>query len=179
MQKFDFDGKEVEAPTSWDEVTVGHFVKPEFLSGSSLKLMAALSGIPTSKLANATEQVAKEFEKTVSFLKKNPLGWRGAGVPETIEFLGVTCKVPKNIEMRSFGQKTMLADAILKSKFTYDAIPDAIAIYFGPQVYKSDWFERMDELKEEAKKLPIANVFPIADFFLLHSRQLTTGGKQF
>jgi hypothetical protein len=173
---FNFDGKKVEAPTKWSEVTVGHFVMPEFLSGNSIKLLAALSGIPASKLAQATEEMSPHFKKTVDFLKREPMGWRGGAVPETLEFMGVTCTVPKNIEMRAFGQKVMLGQAITESKFIYDKIPTAIAIYFGPQVLPEDWFERMDEIEAEVLKMPIAEVYPIADFFLLHSKKLKNSG---
>jgi hypothetical protein len=177
MVKFNFDGTKVGCPDRWEEVSVEHFIRPEFLSGNSIKLLAALSGVPASKLANATQDMMPHFEKVVQFLKEDPKGWMGGELPETFTFLETECTIPRNIEMRSFGQKIMLGQALVANSFLYKSIPDAIAIYLGNQIYPDDWFERLEELKDAVLVLPINQVYPVAAFFLSHSQASRRSGK--
>jgi len=177
MIKFSFEGKEIEAPTSWDEVTVGHFIKPEFLSGNAIELLSVLSGIAPSKIANTTVDLTEYFKKTVGFLEANPSGWQGTYDKKMrLKLLGVKCDVPKNIEMESFGKKIMLGELMAKSQFIYTAIPGAIAIYLGDQIYPNDWYKRIDEIAEAVLELPIHKVYPIVSFFLILSKQYRKNG---
>ena len=176
MITFKIDNKEVTAPTIWEEVTVKHFINPYFLSGNTIKLLAALTELPADKLANSSEDLIKKFKKTTNFLQKNPGGWL-TDTPSELEFMGKKLKVPINLEVKMFGQKIMLQEAFTKYESIYEAIPDAIAIYFGPELYPLDWFDRIDEMKQEVLPLSIKKVGPIASFFLNSFYQLQKSGK--
>lgn len=171
MIRFHFDNLSVELPTSWDEVKVHHFIDPLFLSGNPIKLLAALSGVPEKQLANTTEDVTNKFKKVTDFMAADPLGWRGNKDQKRVTIKGKTYDVPENIELKMFGQKIMLGQAIKKSEFIYGAIPDAFAIYFGPMIYPDDWYEieRQNELKRLVLDMPISQVYPVATFFLTSS----------
>jgi len=174
--KFIFQEKTIEVPDCWDDVTVEHFINPYFLSGNSIELLSSLSGIPAVKIANTTEDMAPHFEKTVAFIKKDFKGWQGEPKKIKLDLLGVSCVIPKNIELESFGKKIMMGDAIAKHKFVYQGIPEAIAIYLGEQIYPDDWYTRIDEIKEAVLKLPINKVYNIAAFFLILSKKFLKGG---
>jgi len=176
MINFNFEGVRVSVPTKWAEVTVEHFIKKEFLSGNAIQLLSVLSGIPAIKLANTTKDLTKHFERAVGFIKAEPLGWR-KGSKEEVLLMGVECRAPVNLELETFGQKILFGQALLKSTFHYEAIPEAVAIYLAPQIYPDDWFERIDEVALEVKKLPIRNVWSMADFFLTNTLTLRRGGQ--
>jgi len=167
MIKFKIEGNTVECPTKWSEVTVEHFIKPEFLSGNPIHLLSVLSGVSKKKLSSTTEDLTEHFNKTVQFMVNDPKGWQGDDdKPIELELMDIKCIIPVNIEAKSFGQKIMFGQAISKSVFVYDHVPDAIAIYLGEQIFPDDWFDRIDEIKKEVLKLPITKVYRIADFFL-------------
>ena len=178
MIKFIIEDKEVLLPEEWAEVTVKHFVNPDFLSGNTIRLLAALSGLEAIKLANASDELLAKFDKTFDFLRANPNGWKG-DKPTTFTFMGKEMKVPTDIERCMFGQKIMFGEAMRKHNHIYQAIPEAIAIYFGVYIYPEDWFDRIDEIKEHTLELPISDVFSIVDFFLRSSEQLVKSGKTF
>ena len=178
MKNFIFEDQTISIPTAWEEVSVGMFITPEFLSGNVLGLLSVLSGIPMGKLATSTEDLSKHFMHIAKFMSKEPNGWNATEPPETIEFMGVECKVPKDLEKQMFGQKIMLGQAIKEHKFAYAAIPQAIAIYLMPQV-SENWWEEIDKGAEEAKKLPIQAVHQVATFFLSLSKQVQKSGTPF
>jgi len=177
MIYFNFDDTRVGLPESWEEVTVDMFINPLFLAGDSLGLLSALSGIPKEKLANTTEDLNPYFNKCAKFIKANPQGWRGEW-DETITILEKTCTIPTDIELKMYGQKVMYGQALTKHDNIYAAMPEAIAIYLAPQIYGEDWYEKIDELAEEVKKLPITKIFSIADFFLSSIQPLKQDGSQ-
>jgi len=180
MIKFKFENQDILMPTSWEEVTVAHFINEGFLSGNPLKLMSVLSGISVKQLANTTIDLTDKFEKGVKFLKEDPNGWKGNGeVPSSLKLLEVECKIPINIEMKMLGQKIMLEQELAKHKYFYSAMPEAIAIYLGPQIYPDDWYEKIPEIAEAVNLLPIFEVYNIADFFLTNTEPLHKNGITF
>ncbi len=178
MITFDFEGQRVTVPTSWSEVTVEHFIMPEFLSGDALKLLSALSGIPLEKLANTKGDYTEQFNKTVHFLNANPGGWAGGEKPDKFMLLNKPCKIPKDIELETFGQKIMMGQVIASNEFVYSAMPEAIAIYLGPQVFPKDWYNRIDEIAKEVLRMKISQVYPVAAFFLSLSKEFRKSGPE-
>ena len=176
MIKFKINEKTVEAPTKWAEVTVKHFIDPNFLSGSTVKLLAALIGIKPEELANCTDDLMKQFSKVTNFMRKEPAGWK-ADIPAEFTFMNKVLKVPVNIEVKMFGQKIMMQEAITKYDSAHQAIPEIIAIYFGPEIYPLDWFDKIEELKAEVLPMPIREVAAVTDFFLTSFLPSLKSGK--
>ena len=176
MIKFKINDKTVEAPTSWPEVTVKHFIDPNFLSGSTIKLLAALTEIKPEELANCTDDLMKKFERVTAFMKKDPAGWK-SDIPANFTLMNKTIPVPVNIEVKMFGQKIMMQEALTKVETVHEAIPDIIAIYFGAEIYPSDWFDKIEELKAEILPLPIREVASITGFFLTSFLPSLKSGK--
>jgi len=178
MIKFTFDETKVILPTAWEEVTVAMFCNPDFLSGDAVKLLSTLSGIEKEKLYNTTEDLTKYLNQVSSFVLKNPNGWMGKELPDMLRVLEVNCTIPKNLELEKFGQKVMFGQAVAKHKDTYQALPEAIAIYLAPQIYPKDWFEKIDEVAKAINGMKIVHVWRIADFFLTSINRLQKGGKK-
>jgi len=175
MITFKFEDQKVSIPTAWAEVTVGVFSNPDFLSGNSLALLASLSGIDIGKLANTTEDLGPHFARAVKFMKESPRGWAGKFYNK-VKIMGVTCKVPKNIEFETFGQKVMYGQALAKHRTNFATMPYGVAIYLAPQIDPLKWYERIEEIADAVKLLPITRVAPIADFFLTSTKKFRPSG---
>ena len=179
MIRFKLNDKTVEVATKWSEVTVKQFIDPNFLSGQTIKLLAALCEVKPEELAKCTEDLSEKFRKTSDFMKKAPAGWKTKEIPAEFTFMDKVLTVPVNLESKMFGQKIMMQEAIVKHDSIYQSIPDLIAIYFGAEIYPDDWFDRIDELKEEVLPMPIIKVAAIADFFLISLLPSLKSGRGF
>ena len=167
MITFKFQNATVEAPDQWSEVTVEHFIRPEFLTRDPVGLLAVLTGIEKGVLMNATEDISQELGRMVSFIAKEPTGYKGK-LPDRFKIMDKLVKIPKDIELEKLGQKILFSAALGKYKFAYEAIPEIIAIYLIPQMTSDGSFDdnMIDEVKDAVKKMPITYVYPVADFFL-------------
>ena len=166
MIHFKFQNATVEAPDRWDEVTVEHFIRPEFLTRDPIGLLSVLTGIDKNTLLNATEDITKDLDRMVKFMVDEPAGYKGK-LPDLFKIMGKKVKVPQDIELEKLGQKIMAGSAIYKYKFAYEAIPEVIAIYLIPQMNDGNFDDSMiEEVAEAVKKMPISYVYPVADFFL-------------
>lgn len=167
MIDFKFNNVTISAPSEWNEVSVGHFIQPQFLAGDSVGLLCALTGIERKVLLNATEDIMPKLAKMVEFYTKNPTGYKGE-LKKTIRLKGKKIKIPQDIELEYLGQKILFATMLGKYNFTYEAIPEAVAIYVAPQLHPEGEFDDaiVEEIIEDIKMLPITQVYPVADFFL-------------
>ena len=182
MIAFKFKGLEggtisVNAPDRWSEVTVEHFCNPYFLSGDSISLLSVLSGIDRNTLLNSKEDITGQLLRMTNFIAMDAKGFNIKDKPKTFKLRGVSCTVPQDIEVERVGQKIMLQDAMIKAKFVYEAIPEAIAIYLQPGINNGVFDDQaLPELVEEIKQLRIVDVYPIAHFFLTSWKSLMKNG---
>ena len=177
MIVFKFQDCKVEAPDQWSEVTVEHFIRPEFLTRNPVGLLSVLTGIERGILMNATEDITEDLSRMVSFIAKDPVGYKGK-LPDGFKIMGKKVKVPEDIELERLGQKIIFAAALGKHKFAYEAIPEVIAIYLIPQLTSDGKFDdnMIPEVSEAVLKMPITYVYPVADFFLDSLKLLRKNG---
>lgn len=168
----------VNAPERWEEVTVDTFCNPAFLSRDSLSMLSALSGIDRPTLLNSTADITPQLLKMVAFISTNPEGFSLNKKPKKFTLMGKECQVPIDIELERVGQKIMFQDSLVKHKFIYQGIPEAMAIYLIPELNDGKFDDAMiPEVSEEIRKLRIVDVFPIANFFLSSYKRLVKNGK--
>lgn len=179
MITFRFSNATIEAPDCWEDVTVGHFIKPEFLARNSVGLLSALTGIPEKTLLNTKEDLTEPMNDMIKFYAEDPKGYRGG--TEKFKFRGKELSIPKDIELERLGQKILFGIAMAKHQFVYQAIPEAVAIYIIPLLTEDGDFDdgMIDEVAEEVKSLRIMDVYPVADFFLSSFKALAKSGRAF
>jgi hypothetical protein len=177
--KIKFENASLQVPDCWEEVKVGHFIKPEFLSGDVVGLLAALVGVEKHVLMNSTDNIEADLQKMVQFYIEDPKGY-SKGTVKPFRVMGKTVKIPKDIELERLGQKILFAAAIGKYKFTYEAIPEAVAIYIIPSLTEDGNFDdaMLEEVTEAVKQLRIVDVYPVADFFLNSLRPMKKSGRK-
>ena len=175
--KIKFENATLEVPNSWDEVKVGHFIKPEFLTGDVVGLLAVLIGVEKHTLMNSTDNIEQDLYKMVQFYIDNPVGYREAPM-KPFMLRGKKVTIPKDIELERLGQRILFASVVGKHKFAYEAIPEAVAIYLIPSITPDGGFDDslIEEVAEEIKTLRIVDVFPVADFFLNSLRSSQKSG---
>ena len=176
--KIKFENATLEVPNSWDEVKVGHFIKPEFLTGDVVGLLAVLVGVEKHELMNSTENIEQDLYKMAQFYIDNPVGYRENKM-KPFKINGKTITIPKDIELERLGQRILFASVMGKYKFAYEAIPEAVAIYLIPSLTEDGSFDdsMIDQVAEAIKEARIVDVFPVADFFLNSLRSSPKSGN--
>ena len=164
MKAFDFNGKKISLPDSWSEVTVAYYLREEFTRGDTIGLISALAGVEAKELANCDEDLSSQFKQVFAFLKDDPIEkWINNRTKE-VNFLGEKITLPYKLELEWFGCKIMAQEQMFKHE--HKALPYCLAIYLGKAGNIENWWDRVDELAEEVKKLPIKEMLPYWSFFL-------------
>ena len=126
MIEFVLEDQTIKLPTAWPEVTISMFTEPAFRSGDPLRLLSALSGVSTDKLANTTKDLTPYFNKVVKFMSAQPNGWRGT-LPAAIEIEGTLCTIPQDIELERYGQSLIFGQYIAQHpENVFKAFPAAV-----------------------------------------------------
>lgn len=165
--KIKFENATLEVPSEWSEVKVGQFIKPEFLTGDVVGMLAALIGVEKHTLLNSKEDIESDLYKMIQFYIDNPKGYRDQPM-RPFEVNGKKITIPKDIELERLGQRILFNTMLGKYKFTYEAIPEAVAIYIIPSLTEDGDFDDglIESVSEAVKQLRIVDVYPVFDFFL-------------
>ena len=166
MIDFKFSKATISAPSEWKDVTVEMFSHPYFLTRDAVGILSVLTGIEKHVLMNTKEDLEGPLTRMVTFLGENPEGYKNYKI-KPIKVNGITCKIPKDIELERLGQKIMLSAVMMKNKYVYEGIAEAVAIYLVPELNNGEFDDSMiEEVTEQVGKLKIIDVWPVADFFL-------------
>jgi len=172
MIKFKFLNATVEAPDCWEDVTVEMFCNPYFLTRDAVGILSVLTGIEKHVLMNTRERLDDSLAKMIKFIADDPYGYQKLK-RKPIVINGITCKIPKDIELERLGQRIMFASVMLKHTYKYEGIAEVVAIYLIPELNKNEKYpdgefndNMMPDVTDQVKKLRIVDVYPAADFFL-------------
>jgi hypothetical protein len=171
------NGKKVAFPASWAEVTVNQFFNIRSIDPKKeqaqviFEVLDILTGIPASTWYDMeANQVSTDTILGLIEFIKEPIEWEGLEVPKEVVLNGKTCKVPKDLELKTYGQAVLFESKILpvvldKGELT-DVLKTALAIYLQP-IYTGEKFdgEKLEEMEEVVGALPIYTAFPVANFF--------------
>lgn len=171
------NGKKVAFPASWAEVTVDQFFKIRSIDPGKeqaqviCEVLDILTGIPASTWYDMeANQVSTDTILGLIEFIKEPIQWEGLEVPKEVVLNGKTCKVPKDLELKTYGQAVLFESKVLpvvldKGELT-DVLKTALAIYLQP-IYTGEKFdgEKLEEMEEVVGALPIYTAFPVANFF--------------
>ena len=165
-------------PSSWQEITLGQMIDWENESAtgpiSFCKQLEILTGIDEDTWVNCSIlSLDKMLLPHLEWMKKPVNELSFAGVPDHVVIDGETIPVPKNIELKSFGQyitfKMKMEEAIKKNdkgdfeRIDINFIPLAIAIYLYPE-------HTFDDIKAAAfaikvRELPFIQANTLSTFF--------------
>lgn len=157
-------------PQSYDELTFDQFLKLRKSSGDILEVLSILSGQPIeawSKMKDVDLDI--KLLPVISFLNENR-SFSDYPLPDKIKIGEEFYSLP-DIKQKTFGQKLALQREVQlineTTKDEFDLMPFAIALYFQPEVTKSEFNEKkVEELIPLVLQCKIYEVIPVATFFL-------------
>lgn len=170
-------------PTQWGDLTLGQAVQIidfDFnMPNAKLKLYSIITGLSKDELNALGEW--ERFEECMSFLYTTP-ELSGFSIPDHVDIEGVRCKVPKKLEIESYGQKVAVEELLRNAVVAADGkelnivglMPEALAIYFYPIVTGEKFNdERVEEHIQSMMQIPVKYAYPIAAFFLTKYGELS------
>lgn len=178
-----------DLPGSWQEITLGQMIlwEQECKSGlpSFTKQLEILTGIPETDWMNCTILSIDQMLMPHMDWLNEPLqesDFTSLEVPEKVTIEGKEYAVPKDLDLKTFGQKitfqSQMGENVIRNEaeeitgFKTEFFPTAIAIYLcpsqiDPEDGKLKWKDvTAFEFAEKVKALPLFEAWPIATFFL-------------
>jgi hypothetical protein len=167
MITFKTQDSSFELPTRWGEITFNQFFALQKSDGSFLDLISILTGIYKSVWENSDDIMIRE--KLTPYLEflNTEFDVQNYLLPDYFVFKDVRYKVVNDIATCTAGQKWHLEDLIKDGKTEVDLLPHALAIYFQPQITKSDYdAKKVEELLPDMMNLKLEEGWGVASFFL-------------
>lgn len=172
-------------PQSWEECTLGQLIKIQSFKDEQAfpftKQLEIMTGIPETDWLNCTIVSLDTLLLPNLEWMKEPLSeahLSSLPVPDSVTIGETKYPVPKNIDLKTFGQKitfqTEMAKYAVKDNdgnvtgFELNFFPVAIAIYLievdPPKIPFVD--AKAFEFAAECEKIPLSESYPLACFFL-------------
>ena len=171
-------------PESWEEVTVGQYIKMEsedWQGDDVIKLLSILSGETLQELDNLKDvkQLTDALEELTKFTMNKPPEWDKLKGSKYIVLGGKKLIVPTDIEGKRLGQKIMLSQ-IMRGGDLVKMIPQAMAIYFQPEYDNSNFNrDRLPKIEQLINEMPIVEAYPVVRFFFRMLREQKLNGTTF
>ena len=157
----------IDIPEGWEECKLKHIVKLDLWDGDSsdiIGLMGCFVDLPTEVLEATHSNLWEPLFKVLAFVF-NPPSWHNLKKPDKILINDKYVKVPKNLELESFGQKVMAMQKMVVDQDSIRVIPDILAIYLQP-VYDNKFSRpRIEVVKEYILECNAIDTVPIGRFF--------------
>lgn len=179
-----YQGKKhlVNFPSGWDELTFRQLAALRKQEGNDTgHLLEILTGIERNGWLNMPSGIAGTLARLLDWVQ-TPLNWYQLIPPKAIKIGEKEYQVPKDLGLKTFGQKITLETKVQKmleqKKDLFEIMPDAMAIYFQPIVDGGNFDDqKAEDMRELFYDCPAIHVFPIASFFLRTSSAYQNFGK--
>lgn len=170
------NGKKVNCPVCWEQVTTEQFERIKAVKEKDLlKLFSAVLGVEYEVIASDnSEEVEVTLYQVASFVINEPEYFRNYIIPSEFSVKGYEAvKIPHKLERMTVEQNMILKKAMEEENAVYETIISlACAVYLQPLLTKKPFHvELMEEVREKIKKMPIEDTFPLG-FFLLKRQRL-------
>lgn len=174
MVTFEANGKKLEVAVTWFEASTDCFQKiylanPEL--DEPLKIFAGMTGVPyTSLAASDAEDLEAALYQATAFVFNERQPFRKAPLPETFRIQDRIVKIPQRLGRCTLAQNQkarQLGAAAEKAGHCMETlISKFVAIYLQPLVDSADFdYERAQLLEQDILKRPIAETYPIGNFY--------------
>lgn len=165
------NGKKVNCPVCWEQVTTGQYERIKAVKERDLlKLFSALLDLEYQVIASDnSEEVEVTLYQVASFVLNEEEYFRKYVIQLYFEVKGYEpVKIPHKLERMTVEQNMILKKAMSEEGATYETIISlACAVYLQPLLTgKPFHVELMEEVREKIKEMPIEDTFPLG-FFLL------------
>ena len=159
-------------PQSFEELTLKQLcLLNEWDKKDITKLLSILCNIEHDIIFNSSSlDIEDKIIPLLSWMKE-PHDFENLILPKHITIDGKQYQVPKDIMVKTLGQKIslqlFLAKAQVERRRKVDCIPFALAIYFQPEITNTSFSEdRAKELIPIIEQCKMLEAYPTGDFFL-------------
>jgi hypothetical protein len=181
-------------PTSYHDLTYGQFLRLRFENTKDIGVvLEILTGMSRSIWMNLG---ISEYDKVIKFLNwliESPIKWDELPMPEKLTIGGKSYLVPKDLGLKTFGQKIVLesriteiitnifgstdkknisndikSNVLIKSQNSLiSVIPFTVAVYMQPEVTGTQFDESLvPSVEHQILDARAVEVYPIGNFFI-------------
>jgi len=157
-------------PENWHEVTLLHLINLEAWRGKEtdpVGLLSCFLDIDPELLANQKRRYWNELLTVLSFVFSPPK-WQGLKMKDRIKIGDKTIKVPKRLELETWGQAVaaMMEASKCENEADYiKAVPELLTIYFQPLYDGKFSRHRLEYVKGLIMQMPAIEAVPVGFFF--------------
>lgn len=170
MKKIQIDKDVYDLPEEWSDVTVNQFLELRNCENADfITILSILLGAPYDKIfACDPEMIAKKIIPLMGWYFDETFKFEELKIPPKLSVRGKQYPIPRDIRLKSFGQKLHLEEIMKDMRDPVAKMPYIAAIYMYPIVMKNKFdIESLDEFtKNTIGNCKISEVYPIANFFL-------------
>lgn len=163
-------GQKIFIPESAEDLAFSQYIAMlewEKAKKSEIDLVCALVGID---LQTAHDMAWAWESISLANLTKELGELSTAKHSKSVTLSGQEIKV-KPFELLTLGQRAFIEAELKKVEETWQAFPAIVAICLAPALYKDDWAEMLEDVKEEVLNMNVSEAVPLA-FFLLRDMQI-------
>lgn len=170
MKNIQIDKDVYEMPEGWYDVIVNQFLELRNCENVDfITILSILINAPYDKVfACNPEMIAKKIIPLMSWYFDETFNFDELKMPPKLSVGDEEYPIPRDIKLKSFGQKLHLEEAMRDMRDPIAKMPYVVAIYMYPVVTKDKFdVEPLDEFaKNTIGKCKITEIYPIANFFL-------------
>ena len=161
-------------PESWNEITLRQWLQLRTIDAKDIcAVLSIFTGIPKETFYQARD--IDYVEKMIPNLQwiATPIDLKELPVPSIISLNGETVVVPKDISIKTFGQKLMYQNEMVKhldgeGNVKIEFLPMNLAIYLCKDPFSD---ENVAAILPHIEQLPIVHAYPTGAFFLSSFRE--------
>lgn len=171
MIDFKLNGKKVQIPSSWDEVTAAQYLQLLDLKEDYLQAVSIFSGIDYETFKKATVIGLEKVIHTLSFIKNGP------DLSKIVDKVG-GYDVPKNIQFEILAQFEDTRAILQNCKGIIEvtkAYPKIVAIYLQKIRDKEYDYTKAQQMVDEVLTMPAKEVITVGAFFYVKLMSLLRG----
>lgn len=171
MIQFKLNGKKIQIPSSWDEVTTAQYLQLLELNEDYLQAVSIFSGVDYETFKKSVVIGLDDLIKTLSFIKNGP------DLSKIADKVG-GYDVPKNVQFETLAQFEDMRAIIQKCKGVMEvtkAYPQMVAIYLQKIRDKEYDYTKSQLMVDEVLAMPAKEVITVGAFFYVKLTSLLRG----
>jgi len=171
--------KKFNLPSDWNDITVKQWLDLRSIDFTDIcAILAVLTGIEREMWFTSTEisGIEEIILPQLQFLA-DPIDLTKIELQKFVTISGKEVEVPKDIGLKTYGQKIIFQQEMLKysatdGNFKIEFMPRAIAIYMCPEPFTDI---KAFEYEKEIERMKVVEAYPLASFFLSSLLKSWTG----
>lgn len=181
MIKFKLNGKSIDIPSSWDDLTFNQFLMMLDLKNDFLQAVSICTGIDYETLKTKPIIGLESILQAMTFIQK-PANYQTSTKKIGKYKLPLDAKGEFNPQFKRLDQFEDMRKIMIASDKTVKSVTEAYASYcaiYLQELRDKDYnYSKAMAMVDEVKQMPAREVIPAGSFFLIKLLSLSTGIKK-